>query len=437
MRFNWLMVSFIAAVCLLQSCAKDVDYITTISPSDNPYLIQIDTFSAEGIVYRPDSFVTASKTLLYAGKHNDPVFGQLNCISYMRPTLPASTPDQPGNTSYYDSIVLIIKPKKIYYGDTMSTYTLNVSRLSESMYHSDGDVFYNNHSFATYPGSIGTKSVVYRPNVDDSIMIRLNDNLGKELFDMFKANSETIKDAAVFADYLKGFKLEAGSNTNVIYALSASDTAATRMRIYYHNDIGKQQKVQIDFGFTNNTYNFSNINTHYIDALQGLNEQKEVKATGTMVNQELLGLQTRFSFPSIKEILKLGNYVKILNATLEVIPATARYTNTYILPPALNVYYYNISGSLEGPLVSPVSSSATQTGDLQVDGSSNQNTSYHFDITSYINGELATTNYTTQKLVIKAADADNSLYQLVAGLPGNATYKTRLIVSLMVYNDKQ
>ena len=432
MHYYRFIVPAITILCFLQSCTKDTSYVATIPPSDNPYLLQVDTFSSAGIIYRPDSFITANKTLLFSGIHKDPIFGIVNCTPYFRPSLPASAPEL-GNNSYFDSLVLVIKPKTIYYGDTTSIYKLSLFRLSENMYHSGGDVFYNNHSFGVYPGAIGAASVVYRPNNDDSIIIKMDENLGRELFALFKTNSNTIKDAAVFKDYLKGFRIEAATTDNVIYAFAANDSTL-EMRLHYHNDNGKQQEQRIDFSLTTDAYAFTNINTNYTGTpLANLNVNKELPATNLLVNQELTGVKTRINFPYLKDGLKLGSYVKVLYAALEVKPVTARYAATYLLPPALNVYYYNASASLEGPLVSSVTSAA-QTGDLQVDENFGLDTRYTFDITSYVNAELTATNYTTKGLVLTTADANNSLYQLVAGMPGNTQYKTKLILSLLVYN---
>lgn len=426
------------AICmlLLQACAKNTDYISNIAASENPFLLQVDTFSAQATIYRPDSFSTADKPVLFAGRYKDPVFGDVTCTPYFRVGLPADASDltsQTSNANYYDSMFLVLKPKKIYYGDTTATYKLGLYRLSDNITN-ENNQFYNNHSFAAYPDALGNATVRWYPNGEDSLIrIKLDNSFGKELFDLFRANSTKVTDAAVFLDYLRGFKLVAENGTNTIYGVP-NTTDGISLKLYYHNDVGTNQDKVLDFPIVTSTYAFYSVNVNRAGTpLAALDSKTEMVAASMIYNQELTGVKTRISFPYLADLQKNGSFVKVLAAQLDIKPDITRYASRYILPPDISMYYYNVGAALTGPLAA-TGSSTSQTGSLIIDENFGTNTGYAYDVMGFVNTELTATSFTTVSLVPVIADADNTLYQLVAGMPGDATYKSKLSVSMLVYN---
>lgn len=433
---NRLLLYTAAFLLLLQACTKNTDYITTIPASENPFLLEVDTFSAEGTIYRPDSFSTTGKPVLFAGRYKDPIFGDITCTPYFRVSLPADASDltsQTTNATYFDSMVLVMKPKRIYYGDTTTTYKLGLYRLTDNI-QNENNIFYNNHSFAAYPTAVGNVAVKWNPNGEDSLIrMKLDEGFGKELFDLFRANSTKVTDAAVFLDYLRGFKLVADGSNNVIYGLP-NTTDGISLQLHYHNDVGVNQDKELDFPIVTSTYAFYSVTANRTGTpLAALDSKTEITATTQIFNQELTGVKTRVGFPYLKDLQKNGSFVKVLSAQLEIKPDLTRYSSRYILPPDISMYYYTIGGTLTGPITSTGSSTA-QNGSLIIDENFGSYTGYAYDVGSYVNTELTATSFTTQRLVPITTDADNTLYQLVAGMPGNTTYKTKLAISMLVYN---
>lgn len=432
MRLAWLVVFF--GSLMLIACNKEVAYIGSTSPSNNPYLLELDTFDAQAVIYRPDSFVTAGKGSMFAGIQKDPDLGVMKMTPYFRMSLPSTTPPL-DNNSYYDSITLTIKPNKTYYGDTNSVFKISVDRLSDEMTNSNGDIFYNTSSFNVYPQSLGTAAVKFRPNAGDSILVKMDDKFGSTLFNLLKTKALNIIDTGLFKVFLKGIRLTSDPSNNVIYSLPVSDSNI-QMQIHYHQDVGTPIAKLINFGLSKTTnYCFTNVTADRSNTkLYQLNTQIETPATDILVNDEMTQLRTRLFFPGVGNVQKLANYARILRAILEIKPVASRNSSFYPLPPALNLYTYDIAGVLNGPLLIP-GTSTTQNGSLVVDNVFGRDTKYTFDITDYINTQLTATTYTAKQLVIMTPGIQTKLTNLVAGMPVNSAYRTRLILSVILYNN--
>jgi hypothetical protein len=433
MRFLLLILLLVVLV----ACNKQVDYIGTSSPSANPYLVQVDTFQAQAIVYRPDSIRTSAYNSMYTGIQKDPVLGVMKMTPFFRLTLPSVTP-QIDNASYYDSLVLVIRLNKTYYGDTNSLFKLNADRLSDDMTNSNGDIFYSNQSFAVYPGSLGAVSKLVRPASGDSLVIKLDNVLGKQLFDMFKNKTIDVTDSAQFRTFLKGIRLTADAASNVIYSVPVNDSAV-RMQLLYHEDVGRPVAKQINFGLRTSTYFFTNISVDRSSTpLAALNNQTEIAAPGLLVTDEMTQLRTRLLFPTVAGVQKLGSYVKILNASLVVKPVPSRYSSLslYQLPPAINIHTYDLAGVVSTSLFEPGTTNA-ETGNLVVDNEFGTGTQYSFNVTDYVNSQLTASTYTSQQLVFTLPAVQTKLATLVANITPGQQYTTKLVLSLLVYNEKQ
>jgi hypothetical protein len=437
MTYNRLLQCMALCTLIIQACTKNADYITTISASENPYLLQVDTFSAEAIVYRPDSFQTSDKSVLFAGKIKDPVFGEITCSPYFRIGLPSNETElspESSNASYFDSLVLILRPNKAYYGDTNAIFRLGVYRLSDNL-SNENNVFFNNHAFSTYDNLLGRYNSVWHPNGEDTaIRIKLDETLGRELFNLFKANSSTVTDAAVFNDYFRGLKLAPDQQTNAIYGLIADSTV---LRLHYHNDVGVNEDKILDLPVVTEIYSYYSVDVNRSGTeLAELDSKTEIPSKGYIYNNELTGVKTRISFPYLKDLQKNGDFVKVMAAQFSLRPNLERYTGYFSLPPSIHLYTYNTSGVLSGP-ISSSSSATSQTGNLIKDDNFGTNTRYTYDVTEFVKNELSATSFTTLSLVPTVTDNENSVFQLVGGMPGNAKYNSNLAVFMLVYDKKR
>ena len=105
-------------------------------------------------------------------------------------------------------------------------------------------------------------------------------------------------------------------------------------------------------------------------------------------SQYTSGVMARIKFPSIKELLKLPNYVKILTAKLKVVPMRGSYDTHYFLPPSLTLCSTDITNNVGAPLVAG-GTGETQNGNLYLDNTYNDNTVYTYDVSNYIKSLVA------------------------------------------------
>jgi len=442
-QVKFFNIIFFVGLITLISCNKNtITYIQTTPVSNNPSISQIDSFSGVFTVYRLDSFQTNRSPDLFVGYHQDPVFGKTQCGSYIRFLLPTTTP--PINTSTtnaaYDSMQLIIYVGKASYGDTTSTINVSAYRVNQdiSQITSIGQVIYNNDDFSTEPTPLGsTKRVGLRPNNSDTIVIRLNDSLGRQIFNFYLNNSPNVASNTAFSSFFNGIKLLTDVNqTNAIYSFKNNGFV---MRMYYHTDIGYFVQQHIDFGPGNNAYQSYTSKTDRTGTVLAALDQKPIgnqlyaQISSTALGnkfymQELTGVRTRVDFPSLQNVLQQGTFVKVLQAQFNMAPAGNPSTE-YPLSSAVNLYLGDQNNNLTGRLLFP-GTSVAETGSLVIDNLYGRNTMYTYDVTAYVNSQLTSNTYTSRCLIPIATD---SLSRIVCGSSSNLQYTTQLVVSTLIY----
>lgn len=426
---KWLVL--VVILFAFYACTKQAQYISTVTPSENPYLVQIDSFNGNFVVYREDSFITSNDAFALIGHHNDPLFGNTQSSFYSRFNNPGI--QELSNATKFDSIELILKTGKHNYGDSMQPFTVVVSRLAESIANDD-DMFYNNTEFATDGKVMGTATKILRPSADDSLSIPLDKAFGLELFSLIKAKATQVSSSDRFVEYFKGLRIQTDSLTTAqVVGFQKNMT----IRLHYHEDDGNIIQKHIDLGSAASPYQFNHIDRNFIgSALAPLQAAKEVKATDLQNRffiQNLFRIRTRISFPAIGDLLKISDFVKILNAQIELKPTRASWVN-YPLPAGLNVYQLKADQTLSAALTN--SGGGTQEGNLSIDQIYGEQTSYVFDVTDYLINELTTNAYTTQQLVLLQASSDSSLHRFAGNTTNAAELRSRLIISTLVYSNQ-
>lgn len=434
---HFLRNLFIPACIFIAGCTKEAQYIDTVTPSENTAITSVDTFQTSYSIQRLDSFQTSGTGVIVAGIHTDPVFGKTNSTSFFRFSLPGTdNPIKENNNLRYDSLVLIMNMSKDYYGDTISNFNISAYRLRDDIV-SESNVFYNTSRFAAYPDALGSFNQRLRPAVSDSIAIRLSDDLGKEIFGFYKSNSSEITSTDNFQRYFKGITIQANENTNVLYGFKATDSTV-RMRLYYHADISVKEKRTLDFTLQSGQFQFNHITTNTTGTpLQTLLPGKEISSV-LLDNHffifPLAGIKTNIKFPSIKNILTVEGYVKILNASLQLKPVKGSY-DEYPLMSSLNVFLQNSDLSYIGPLSL---NNKTQTGNLAIDNLYGENTFYSYNVSGYASSEIISSVYTTQKLVpypfIPAINAGAISFGRFVAVDGvDQKYRSKLVTQILTY----
>ena len=170
----------------------------------------------------------------------------------------------------YDSMSLIMLFKKgnPYYGDTTLQQSFQVQRVDTLYQLADyARGFFSNSSFPLNGTILGTASATIAPNIPfvtrgylDTLKIRLSDSLGLALYNMMKANSDSITKSAVWLNWFHGLCVSPQTGSQgCIYGFR--DSAI--MRMYYHAYALNTTESFIDFGITNKTYQFNNITKNW------------------------------------------------------------------------------------------------------------------------------------------------------------------------------
>lgn len=376
----------------LYSCTKEPQDIPSVSLSTDIYIENTDTVKPEFTVYRTDSFVTSSTSSVIVGSHNDPLFGKVTAKSFSRFTLPTFVEGTAkASNEYYDSLVLILHTDSSYYGDTMSLYTIQAAKITQD-FDVNRKAYYNHNSITSSPLSLGSTTVRFRPNTDDSIRIKLSNDFGNELFNLFRSEDPKIKTDEAFYQYFMGLAINGSINNNVIYGFGTADTGVI-MRLYYHEDQGYHVAKHIDFITAGGIYQFNQVECDVSGtALADLQPGEEINSTALdnrIFLNDLAGIGTKIRFPSISAFAIAPDFVRLSNATLQIVPIINSY-ETSPLPNAIagqlsteeKLGYSTLFGS---------DNKTAQDGDLYIDPVNKLNTRYSYDLTGLLRVEMYTT----------------------------------------------
>lgn len=386
-------------------------------------IVLVDTLSANlSTVYR-DSVSTSGSATILAGSYFDNSFGKITASSFVELSPPALTTLD--TKSVYDSLVLIMRPNKTYYGDTTLSSQISVYQLTNPinfpLYQTS---FYNNTNFPVDPTPLGTSTTLIYPNITDSVFIRLSDAKGNELFNLYNSGDYTIQNTTSFINYFKGLKIAPAPNgMHAIYGFNDTVT----MRLYYHvNGLFTTPKI-LDFKYyngDNKQFNqvLSDRSGTPLSSFGGVdNEISSANTNNSSYSQYITGFIPKVQFPTIRSLLLRPDYLKIIKAELIVIPVNQTYTGFTLLPPQLYAYKTDQLNNLGAPLVSPTTN-GYQTGNLVIDPLYNSNTTYTYDVTSYLQQQISI-NYANQNglLLIPPSPASTTTFnRLVIGDKNNS-----------------
>ncbi len=374
------------------ACKKvDIQFGSDFVDAGTTQIIKVDTFNAELSTVFVDSFATSGLGTTLVGGYKDPVFGTVATQTYFQVGPP--TYEDIYENVLFDSLTLILKLNKNFYGDTTKPVHIDVSRVTEKIHPYDNGFFlYNINSFAIDPLVLGSKDVIINPNQTDTIAIKLNAALGQELLNMFTRKSDTAKSAETFLNYFKGIRISSNSNSELVFGCNDS----VKMRIQYKKKDLYLLDKNIDFTITNKSLHFTNIsidrNTGTANIKDLGNGAGKVKEKNSRLSdnvaycQSATGSVIKIKFPSVKDVLKAPNFAKILNARLIIRPVAGSYNRTFFLPPSLRVSTTTSLNQIGTDLTQMTSSGSqqTQTGNLFTDYAYGVSTAYTYDVTNYI-----------------------------------------------------
>jgi len=446
---NFLLLSFLA-IFFFVACQKQpvVSFGTSfVQNNNNAKIVVADTFGAELSTLYLDSINTAGTGTMLVGKYQDPDFGIISSRSFLQLAPPSTIPTI-SNFAAYDSAALIMRVKKgSYYGDTTLAQTFTVYRVTD-LYQLPYQqfTFYNHSQFAVDNANpLGSQTVTIAPNASfttqyagDSVKIKLSDALGQDLYNKLYNRSDSVITPAKFEYFFRGLCIAPSPASNgVIYGFSDSVT----LRVYYHEPGVFLTNKFIDFGINNPGQQFNNIvaDRSTTDPIKKLILPTQKPQTppltpssltnGVTYIQPATGLSTKITFPSLRDLRLRPDYLSVLRATLTVRPVPGQYSTLYKLPPQLNLYLTDRNNLQSSPLQGQ---SGVLNGDLVIDYLYGINTAYTYDVTPYIQQQIALTTVNENGLIMSTPSAvSNTDFSRV--LLADKTFPVTQRISLKIY----
>jgi hypothetical protein len=428
----------VLTVAVMVSCQKKQIEFGDDPENNYTRLVYIDTVAVQLSTVITDSFPTSGATSFLLGRYKDPYLGSVAAKPFFQLNPVSESVDIP-STAVFDSLIFIIRTSDYYYGDTSRVQTIYVNELSQAISYSYNDQLYNTSDVRVKSPALGSRALKIGPVATDSIIIRLSDTRGLELFDKLRQRSTDVTSADNFVNYFRGIRLSVDTNdTTAVYGLNGNSGMA--MRVAYHLTTPTVENKYIDFTFNTNAYAFNQVlpdrtGTALPSSVNTLTEFPSAQTGNLGYTQYGTGLLLKMTFPSLRDIIKNDDIVKLLKADLLIRPAYLSFDRyTYKLPASLHLALTNGSNIIGDVL-------ADSSGDAQyitpyVDAIYGENSHYRFNVTSYIN-QLLTTPGTTDYGVFLLEDWNTSSMHVNRAVINDANrtnYKTQLLLSVAIIN---
>lgn len=431
-------------VLSLFSCGTDTDTGEFTVGSDylalSNKVIMIDTVTVEMSTINFDSLITSSRSRILIGNYDDPIFGKVKSDSYFQLSASAyalnGTSDTQAVNYVFDSISMILKYDKYYYGDTTRVQTFNIHQLTQKVKpNTDDKSFYNNSTLSYSSQSLGKISFTPRPNQKDSINIKMSDEFGEALFQKIKKREITDFDS--FSEYLKGLVLvpETSNSASVIgFGVSTS-----KVRMYYSKYRANEDEISyvIDFTILDIAKQFNSISLDKTGMiLQNLPISSSKLSSTQTSNQGFIqsgtGVACRIDFPNIKQFKNISTNGAIVNAELILKPVNNSYSEKYPLEDSLAVYVGDNLNRVSGTLVN--SAGTTVYGLLNKKSDEfNENVAYTIPVGSFLQKEMLKQSDSRSSLILTLPGISKSVDRIVLADQKNPNNKIQLKIYYISY----
>jgi len=380
-----------------------------------------------------DSIATSGDTLAQIGHYKDNLRGDLFASFYTEYNIPSSSFSE--NYEYiYDSLTVTLFPANKYLGDTLSTQTMYIYKLTDVI---DLDTEYKyNVSNAAHEAEPLT-SFTFTPfhGRREKLEIRLPDELGNTLFRQLRDGDIRLSNQEYFRSYFNGLAFYGDRSDNCINGFVVNDSSFC-IHLHYRRIEATTTDQVIAFR-PNTTYNFNKIEhdrtgTPFEKMESGRENVFPSEESDNMVYmQALSGIYVNIEFPYLNNLNKQGELASIESATLYLYPVQKTYDGEKPLPESLYLYTTNDEYVTD-------EYSDVQSGSLTVDEVYNKETYYSFDITSFLQSNLGTNGSSRQKLMLMMPD--NQFVTTVDGVffgdRQNSTSNSKLYILYKTYNER-
>jgi hypothetical protein len=440
-------VPFIFTYCLiftalLSSCyKKDIQMGSDLAESYTR-IITVDTIGVTLSSFVLDSFRTAGNSFALIGNYHDAFTGKTNASTFFQPGLPTLSEDATTllpKSAVYDSLVIYMRGSGYYYGDTTQPFAISVYELAQqpSPDEEHQDVW-NSSDVAVKPIALATVSKFFRPSIKDTVVFRLPDTMGKDFYTKIQTKATQFSSQSLFLEYFKGLAIKPTNTTSgAVYGFNMGDSSI-KIRLHYHLTLPYKQDKVIEFVMTRRDAQFNRVVTDRTGTplQRHSTEEREFFASATTpysFTQSGTGVYLKAKFPTLREVLKIGDVVRLMDARLVLKPVKGTY-NYYgnKLPNPLFLATTDAS-NIAGTQLLDTTGQSVQFRAPNIDDIYGVNTNYSFNITSYVNALINTPGSAENGLFIleDAASSSKQINRAVIGSRQNELYQTKLILNLL------
>ncbi|PWG81088.1 DUF4270 family protein [Pararcticibacter amylolyticus] len=404
-----------------------------------------DTATIYTSTFLLDSLPTAGKGVMLVGRIADPELGNIQSSSYFQVAPDGISPSALSDDAKFDSVRVKLKYSGYYYGDTSVTQEISIYKLKnrislptsggikepeEENVFSGGQTFYNRTKLEHESDPVGKISFKPRPASQDTLVFRLNQSVGSELFSLIKDGSSLISSSEEFLDYFKGLVLVPGSDKgNAV--IGYTDTAEVKIYYSYASADGFLKRGELKFSLNNNSYQFNNITADRsgtkLKNISLINHEVPASQTSELSYiQGGTGLVTKIHIPYLGYIAKREN--SAINKAELIIRIPPGYNDLFTLPSQLVLLVANENNKP----VSILSDSRTSVSSLSLQNSLNDGmgTAYYtFPLTDYVTKSSTVYLNTSLFLSLPVADLQKSLGRLVIGSASNIRANIQLKIT--------
>lgn len=450
----------LSAFLFIPGCQKQPNLnfgSTYLDDNTGANIVLVDTASVVVSTVLVDSTSTAGTGYLMVGSYNDDYLGNVTSRAYLQVAPPPSLPNLDPRIDTYDSIgmVLFFKTGNPYYGDTTryQTYMVNqVDTLWQLGPFQQG--WFSSYSLPLGP-MLGESTVRIEPNrptsfaantsqgTGDTVRIRMDDNLGRQLYNMIYNKSDSIVKSDQWIRWFHGLCISPDVSGGVANIISGFKDSCL-MRIYYRENAEISSQKYIDFGLTNKGFQYNNIITDRSGKpIAGLHTptQKPQAPPATASDsighagyvQTIGGLNVKLTFPYLSSIALRRDYIGLLRAQLTVRPVPGSFDQVWRLPPALGIYYTD-QNNLMGTPIPAAGTSGSQTGNLLLDYFNPLNTVYTYDVTAFVASQLTNPSpAAAQTGLMLSVPAPNNVAAFNRLIMADQSYPRSQRITLSVY----
>lgn len=406
--------------------------------SINNKVLLIDTLTVDVSTINFDSLVTSNQSRILIGNYTDPILGEVKSESYFELTPTTYTLGSSSDTQtinyVFDSIAMILKYDRYYYGDTTKVQTINIHQLTQKVKPVVGDdSFYNNSVLSYDSKSIGSRTFYPKPIGKDSVNIQMDATFGKNLFNKLKNNEITSVDE--FNDYFKGIviKPSTANSSNVI-----GYTTACVMRMYYKQaNSNSEDTYTKDFTIADVTKQFNNISLDKTGTiLQNLPDSRNKLSSESTNNSAFIqsgtGIACRVDFPFIKQLKYISEKGVIVDAELIIKPIKNSASALYPIKDSLKVYECDHLNRISKILTYSDGSQMLAKLNTTPD-EFNENIGYKINIGSFLNQEMLKTSSSKSSLIFTFPNITKGVNRIVLGNQKNTENKLQLKIYYISY----